>query len=194
MELHATVAKFFHDAVTEAMKSQRVEATEPTEFYLVNLLVEFTHAPVDDGEPLALKMAQVANANLDERVRGLKDIGDRSLYMSGFFGESLSRKLVDVDYYIAMGGSAYAQLARLIGGRGSQTFPEVYRELAVKFSRFVEVLNEIRRNTTLASGGTNLVKLCEEWVRTGSEMLERRLRETGVVSLEGVTPGKKLIH
>ena len=40
----------------------------------------------------------------------LKQLGDSSLYISGF-GDSLKRKVIDIDYYIGIGGSAYATLA-----------------------------------------------------------------------------------
>ena len=190
MEVHRTVTGFFYEAVTEALRAQQVSATEPTEFYLVNLLADFTKTSQVDNEPLALKMAQAKAATPDERARSLKEIGDTTLYVTGFFSDSLTRRLVDVDYYMAMGESAYAQLAGLVGATrhqpaAAQTFHDVYDELAEKFPRFVDVLQEIRTRTNIAGGG-NLVRMCEEWVKTGSEWLERRLRATGVV----VGPGK----
>jgi hypothetical protein len=189
MDLHATVTEFFHDAVTDALRSRNVSAKEPTEFYLVNLLVEFTKTSKVDEEPLALKMAEIAGAAPDVKARGLKEIGDQSLYVSGFFADSLVRRMVDVDYYIAMGGTAYGQLAQIIGmTRGSATdlFRVVYGELSQKFEAFVQVLNEVRRNTHIASGGGNLIKLYEEWLKTGSDWLEKRLRETGILALDGL--------
>jgi len=185
MELHATVTEFFRDAVLDALRAQSVTAAEATEFYLVNLLAEFTRVPRVSEEPLALKMAQAAAAMPDLKAKGLKEIGDTSLVVSGFFGDSLSRGLVDVDYYIAMGGSAYAQLARLMAasrGSASGFFREAYLELAAKFDAFVQVLGEVRRHTHVG-GGTNLLGLCEQWARTGNEWLARRLRATGVVAL-----------
>jgi hypothetical protein len=186
MDLHATVTEFFRDAVTDALRSTRVSAAEPTEFYIVNLLVEFTKVSKVDEEPLALKMAELASATPDARVKGLKEIGDTSLYVSGFFQPSLTRRLVDVDYYIAMGGSAYRQLAQLVGTtRGSATdfFRAVYDELAGKFAAFVAVLHEVRRNTSLAApaSSANLIQIYEEWLKTGSEWLEKRLREAGLL-------------
>ena len=181
MELCHSVTEFFHDEVKDALKAQHVQAAEPTEFYLVNLLVEFASAPIDE-EPLALKLASAASAPPDERLRTLKEVGDTSLYMSGFFAEALSRKLVDVDYYISVGGSAYGQLARMLGAgrRESHVFRDVYDELAGKFPRFVDVLGEIRSRSTFAPTG-NLIQLYEEWVRTGNDLLEKRLRAAGVL-------------
>jgi hypothetical protein len=185
MDLHTSVTEFFHDAVTTALRSQSVTAAEPTEFYLVHLLSGFTKATRLDEEPLVLQMAQLSGATPDARMKGLKHIGDTSLYVSGFFADSLTRRLVDVDYYIAMGGAAYSQLAGLMEGSRSSAgdfFRAAYCELSAKFAIFVEVLTEVRRKTNFV-GGTNLLRLCEEWVRTGNEWLAKRLRDTGVVAL-----------
>jgi hypothetical protein len=193
MELHRSVTEFFHDEVTSALATVQVEATEPTEFYLVNLLADFTKTSHVDDAPLALRMAQAAASTPEERARALKDIGDTSLYVSGFFADSLARKLVDVDYYISIGGSAYGQLAGLVSGRGPApgTFREVYDELAGKFDRFVEVLSTIRSRTNMASS-TNVLRLYEEWVRTKSEWIERRLKATGLLNADAFSSGKPI--
>lgn len=111
-------------------------------------------------------------------------MGDTSLYVSGFFSESLQRKLVDVDYYIQMGGAAYSQLARYFrSSPDSIVFGDVYGELGLKFGRFVDVLAEISETTM--SGNQGLVHLYEKWLRTGSEWTERRLRAQGVIFGKG---------
>lgn len=180
MELHHSVAGFFHDAVTDALRARQVDAAEPTEFYLVNLLSEYAQKTPLDDEPLALKMAQATGAAPEARARVLKEVGDTSLYVSGFFADSLARRLIDVEYYISIGGSAYAQLA---GHNLAGAFREVYDELADKFARFVDVLQEVRANTNVAGGG-NLIRLYEAWIKTGSEWLEKRLRASGVFAVD----------
>src|SRR5438270_2574230 len=114
LKVNASLAEFFHDRVSEAIRNQGLDATTPTECYLASLLTDFTKAPPDD-EPLALKLA-AAVSSPDERVRQLKDVGDTSLYVSGFFADSLQRKLVYVDYYFLMGGAAYNELERYFRG------------------------------------------------------------------------------
>ncbi len=194
MELHRSVAEFFHQAVTKALETQNVEATAPTEFYLVNLLVDFTKTSQIDDQPLAVKMAHAQAAAPEERARTLKEIGDTTLYVTGFFADSLSRKLVDIDYYIAMGEAAYGQLAGLAAfmrGVGAH-FPQVYGELSGKFPRFVDVFTEIRQSSNIA-GGANVLRLCEEWMKTGDEWMEKRLRAAGVIVDGGKDAGGKKI-
>ena len=136
---HASVDEFFHEVVTDAVHTVRLEASEPAEWYLVNLLGDFTKGRISD-EPLAIKLA-APDIEPAERVKQLKEVGDTSLYVSGFFTESLERKLVGADYYMGLGSRAYAELAGRLGG----ALTAVYRELASKFPGFVDVLSEVRR-------------------------------------------------
>src|SRR5262249_54726054 len=156
----------------------------PTECYLVNLLATFTRTQPDDS-PLALKLATAVYASPDERARHLKEVGDTSLYVSGFFGESLNRKLVDVDYYIQLGGSAYGQRAQSCRGcRRWGGFGGVYAGLGAKLGGFVDVLAEVSEQPS-ADTPQALVQLYQRWRRTGAEWMERRLRERGVLPNKG---------
>ena len=179
---NVSLSAYFHEAVTSAIKNQGVDTSEMTEFYLVNLLADYAKQPLDD-EPLALSFAEAQMASPEQRAQRLREIGDRSLYVSGFFSDSLQRRLVDVDYYIRMGGSAYRQLARM-PPRGRNALPEVFAELSGKFPRFVDVLAEVSELSALKSD-TGVVQLYERWLRTGSEWIARRLRAKGVIPGSG---------
>jgi hypothetical protein len=171
---HASVDGFFYEVLTEALDEARIDATEPAGWYLVSLMGDFTRARLPD-EPLAMKLAQARAAEPGDRVKGLKEVGDTSLYVAGFFTESLSRKLVDADYYIGLGRGAYAELAGHLGG----TLTEVYRELAAKFPAFVEVLGTVRRKVDFA--GCDVVKLYQHWLQSRDAWIEKKLRALGVM-------------
>lgn len=173
--LAASVDEFFHEVVTDALAVVDLEASEPASWYLVGLLGEMTRARLTD-EPLGPKLAQ-PGADAGERVKTLKHVGDTSLYVAGFFAESLTRSLVDVDYYVGIGQNAYAQLARSLGG--SRSITEVYGELAEKFPRFVDVLAEVRKRTDFAT--PDIGRLYEIWLRTRDEWIEKKLRALGVL-------------
>ncbi|MBK9031400.1 MAG: hypothetical protein IPL61_08690 [Myxococcales bacterium] len=165
---------YFYEVLAESLEAVRCKATEPAGWYLVSLMGEFTRARLPDT-PLALRLAEASVASPAERVRTLKEVGDTSLYVAGFFAESLSRKLVDVDYYVGLGRGAYAQLA----GQLSGSLTEVYGELAENFPEFVEVLAEVRRRVDFASA--DLMKLYEQWLRTRDAWIEKKLRALGVL-------------
>jgi hypothetical protein len=186
LTLAASVDEFFHEVVTDALSVIDLRASEPASWYLVGLLGDFTRTPVTD-EPLGLKLA-TASEDPGQRVRTLKQVGDTSLYVAGYFAESLTHSLVDADYYIGLGQSAYAQLARSLGT--SRSLGEVYEELAASFPRFVDVLAQVRRRVQLAEAGADIPRLYEMWLRTREAWIEKKLADLGVL----VDPGTKVIH
>ena len=96
--------------------------------------------------------------------------------MSGFFADSLRRKLVDVDYYVSIGGVAYQALSR----DETDTFSPVFAELAEKFIAFVDVLSDVSERSSCASN-MDLLRLYERWLKTGSRRSGQLLVERGVV-------------
>jgi len=120
----ASLKEFFRDALHDALSHQRVAVEGETEHYVVNVLTMFSDTDAlyerDPGsrdsrtrlKPLAMMLGEALEAPTSEaRFRGLQRLGDVSLFIAGFFSAGFARKLVDVDYHIAMGGHAYGALA-----------------------------------------------------------------------------------
>jgi hypothetical protein len=183
--LAPSLGEFFRDMLTAAREHQKIEVQESTEFYLVNLLSEFVPAAqlfptaAHESEPLAFMLKRAHETQGFERVRELKKLGDTSLYVSGFFGDSFERKVVDIDYYISMGGRAYGVLSQIFEGGGAGP---LYMELAQKFVKLVDLLSEVSERAAL---GTNkgAVRLYERFVKTGSERMARLLSEQGLLPM-----------
>lgn len=184
--LAVSVDAFFHEMVAEAVGQADLGASEPATWYLVTLLGEFARQPVS-REPLGLRLVEPV-ADGAAHVKRLKEVGDTSLYVAGYFTESLARSLVDVDYYVGLGQSAYHQLARQLSGAA---LGEVYAELADKFPAFVDVLMLIRRRVDYSTSDIN--KLYEIWLRTRDAWVEKKLRQAGVIIGSG-DPGTKVIQ
>jgi hypothetical protein len=178
---------YFRELVTEAMGQQKISAKPETEFYLVNLLNQFMTTerlyPRDaDGsvreEPLALMVKEALEEPQPRAKNALfRHIGDVSLYVGGFFQDSLNRKLVDVDYYIDMGGAAYQQVA---ARSDEDALRIVYQELAHKFGAFIEVFAAVSEKTTPRTE-KDLLRLYELWVRTRSGRAAKALQEAGIL-------------
>jgi len=173
---HASVDGFFHEILEEALGQTGMIVSTGAEFYLVGLLGEFAKGRISD-EPMALRL--VTAEDTGDRVQALKEIGDTSLYVSGFFAESIGRQLVNLDYYIGMGGAAYRELSQRMG---RSQVAEVYAELSSQFPAFVDVLTRIRSQVSFA--GDDVMSLYQEWVRTRSDWIEDKLSGMGVL----VTP------
>lgn len=182
--------EFFHDSVQHALQHQHVAVDDHTEHYLVNVLTTFArtdalYEQTQEGKqlkPLALMLADAVEAPSSEQQRQvLQRMGDVSLFMAGFFAHGFARKLIDIDYHIAMGGRAYASLADSLRGRSrSAAIAAVFAELAAKFQRLVDVLNEVADMARPATD-KDLLRLYEIWLKTGSPRARRLLGELGVV-------------
>src|SRR5206468_8372401 len=94
-----SAVEFFKDLVDGALVHQRLAANELTAFYVVQLLASFVDRCADEqpDAPLAVRLARALESGGLQQRSSLKEIGDRSLFISGFFSDSLNRKLVDVD-------------------------------------------------------------------------------------------------
>jgi hypothetical protein len=175
-----SAVEFFKELVDGALAHQRLAANELTAFYVVQLLASFVERPAapdeDEHEPLALRLARALDAGGHRQRMSLKQIGDLSLFVSGFFSYSLNRKLVDVDYYVSIGGCAYTALSRF----ETDTFSPVFAELAEKFVGFVDVLSEVSERTACSSNA-DILRLYEKWLKTGSPRSGQLLIERGVV-------------
>jgi hypothetical protein len=175
-----SAVEYFKELVDGALSHQGLATQELTAYYVVQLLASFLQrnvaAPQDDQTPLAVQLGRaLESAGMQQRAT-LKEIGDVSLFISGFFSDSLNRKLVDIDYYISIGGCAYNALSRV----ETDTFATVFAELGEKFVGFVDVLTEISERTSCTSNA-DLLRLYEKWLRTGSRRSGQLLVERGVV-------------
>ena len=156
----------FRDQVGSALSNQAVEIDDTTTVYLVNLLTAFTHArelfeDTDDGlqiKPLAMHYADAISA---------PRVAEKSAAL---------RKLVDIDYYIAMGGTAYSCVHDIsTTHKMSREQTGMFAELAEKFSALVEALNEIGEGSNLHSN-SDLLRIYEIWLKTGSDRAYDKLQ------------------
>jgi hypothetical protein len=154
------------------------------EHYVVQLLASYA-AHAIESTPLALRMADAVDAPPRERRRKLREIGDTSLYVSGFWSESLAEAAVDVTYYIEMGGSAYGELARGGPGWTGDPYAEVFGALAENFTRFAEALDIVSRRMSLPASNRDIVRLYRRWQETKSAAAAARLAALGVVPNKG---------
>jgi hypothetical protein len=180
---------YFDEIVAEAFERRRIKTFPLVKSYLVDMLEFYVPAQnlFDDldssgrrtRETLAETFLRAQNAEDSERIELLKKLADRSLYISGFFGDSLQRKLVDIDYYADMGGMAYGALATSVR---KDDLANVFNEFARRFLEFVDLLTDISTRSHLQNE-ENILRLFEVYAKTGSEVARERLIEKGVLTV-----------
>ncbi|MGE4048975.1 MAG: hypothetical protein AB7F35_29290 [Acetobacteraceae bacterium] len=181
--------EYFQHSIDDALTTQGVDAAVETVYYIVNLLTVYQRADrlyerTPDGlelKPLAVMYAEALELpHPEQRNRVVQRLGDIALFIAGVFSESLQRRLVDVDYYIAMGSNAYGYLSDSMRGttRG-EVFGAIFTELSCNFSEFVLALAHVRDGAEPRSNA-DILKIYDLWLRTGSRSAERRLRQLGI--------------
>jgi hypothetical protein len=185
----SSLREFFRDAFHAATERQKLAIEEQSEQYVVNLLTMFSRADAlyektPEGlriRPLAHMLAESLDApSAAARQRALQRLGDVSLFIAGFFARSFARKLVDIDYHIAMGGNAYGSLADSMQRSASgRAIGAIYAELAQKFQRLVDALNEVSEMSYVHSDA-DILRLYEIWMKTGSARAHGLLNRLGV--------------
>ena len=185
-----SLTEYFRDALQGALAHQHLSVEDQTEQYVVNMLTLFARAEhLYEGVPAGARMPPLVNlfanaveANTAaERERALQRLGDISLFIAGFFAHGFARRLVDIDYHIAMGGRAYGTLSDALARGPRRVLASVYGELAAKFQPLVDALGEISdaaRTYTQA----DVLRLYEIWLRTGSARARGLLSQLGVTA------------
>lgn len=193
-----SIATYFEEVVSDAIKARHVEATNGATSYLVGLLSDYAHPDQKAGEALARPLSFLLNEAMQtsapaERFDKLRSLGDGVLYSCGFFGDHFERRGVDQGYLISIGTTAYGAAASLLHVPPTKTPDrpgqrlDIYRELADNFRAFVGVLVEIADRTITAGvqGSKDLVRVYERWLKTGSDGLAQALAQHGLVPMRG---------
>jgi len=191
VDLFVSPEGFFQELVQKGLTQRKVKTIPLVETYLVNLLQHYldarnlfesnyiNEAGQKSPQTLAETYLTAQSSDIPTRIEMLRKLGDRTLYISGFFGDSLSRKIVDIDYYADIGGAAYASLAHCTR---EDTMAKVYSTFSSQFLEFVDVLTYISHHSFVKSD-ESILRLYDRYMRTGSELAREKLVEMGVLTL-----------
>jgi len=194
IQITADLRSFFEEEIRQTAARQGREISPSASQYLGSMLAKFTDARnyLQAGEKdekgrerqsypaLTLLWFEGLSKSLIDQLVHMQHLGDLALFTSGFFGERFSRSLLDMDYYMAMGGRAYETAGKLRESLAAERELNVYFELSANFREFTEIFAELSDRTHLASD-KGLLKLYEKWLASRNERLSRMLREAGVI-------------
>jgi len=129
------------DLVREAESAVGARLDEELESYLVFLLIAHTRDVHLHGNAVALDYLLARAGGGARRREDLRDVGDRCLLLAGFYPEQAERRMVTVDYFLALGSHAYDELSATLRAG----LAELFRRLARAYARLARVTLEVRR-------------------------------------------------
>lgn len=183
--------EYFAEAVREAVRERKIDATVSVQKYLSNLLQYYLDARnlfeaesvTETGGRAPKTLAELfllaQNAEPSLRIGLLKRLADKSLYMSGFFADSFARKIIDVDYYAEMGCTAYRSLSDVTK---EEHLSEIYEVFSTQFFSYMDVLGYISQKTQVQNN-QSILRLYDNYLRTGSSLAREKLLQMGVLTL-----------
>lgn len=189
LEVVEDVRGFFKEILREAFEECKVVPHPTVSLYLTDILQHYMFANnlfvenAETGKKMRQTLAETfllaSQAPPAKRIELLKRLGDFSLYISGFFGDSLHRKLVDVDYYREMGGAAYQSLSTTVR---EADFSYLFLDISKKFTVYTDVFSVISEKSMATEDESREVfVLYEKFLKTGSDRAKMRLIEKGVL-------------
>lgn len=172
---------FFYGLIRSAVDNQKAQVSPTAIQYVTDVLVQFSETArlfAQQGvrvPVMADMLSDALEADFYRRIAILRQMGDTSLMVTGYFPEVLSRRSVDLSYYRQMGEIAYYHL-------GSMTEEEsIFEELSHQFQDLSRLINEVAEQTHQRSH--HLLKLIELYQRTRSDHALEKLRRQGVIPI-----------
>jgi hypothetical protein len=171
---------YFHACVDDARAVDAIELTDETALYVAQLLSERarTDREAPQAHTLAELHAQAMQLRPAEQAKTWRELGDRALYDLGYFTERLEGGTVSLDYYQAMGSTAYRRVDQVFKRWFADAFGHLFEELSAHFDDCVRVVSAVRR---AHEPQDDIEALYAEWMATGSEEIARQLRKRGLV-------------
>lgn len=171
LEAPRALFDYFHDKVETA--GAGLPITGEIKLYLANLLTERTRADRKTYEEntLAELYGRAYHAPKHQAAVVYRELGDRALYVVGFFPDSLQRSLVGPRYYIDMGASAYYRTHDWFQGAFGSTFAD----LSKRFEDCVVLLDTVRGSEQ------DLEALIDEWHSKGDTLTQKKLLRAGMI-------------
>lgn len=131
-----TSTQLWQSFVKEAASSIDIQLNEELESYLVFLLMRFMREPGLVLSVLALDFLQAQQALPAIHLQSMKEVGDKCLLFSGLFPGNAQRKQVNLNYFVRLGRSAYANVAE----SSEKSLAELYEHLSHEFVVMMDVL------------------------------------------------------
>lgn len=137
---HGTATELWQGLLRDAEARSKVTLDEMQESYLVFVLLRHQNDPTLLARVQALDWLQAQEQVGQGRADALRDVGDRCLLIAGLFPALAQRRRVSVEYFTALGRSAYRDVADAC----RHAYADLFAQLAAHYDALVQVLRGVR--------------------------------------------------
>lgn len=149
--LESSLQVFFYDHLQEFNKKSLSPLRNETIYYSSLVMDHFGESSKlfeqVDGKArekiLGMKYLEAGHMSKEKRKATLKDIAETSLFVCGFFSDSLNKKIIDVKYYQDLGMMAYSSLNGMVPK--AYDVPAFYKSMANSFSNVALLMSLVAK-------------------------------------------------
>jgi len=134
-----TVFGWWDTVISESQCRLNVKFDENLKSYLIHLLMRFCRKSRIISDMLAQQLFVALQSSKHERIVLLRDVGDESLILSGFFSKLVDKRYVNRSCLMSIGQTAYYYLNKI----PNHQFSEIAVLLGNHFKQIVDVLENI---------------------------------------------------
>lgn len=138
--LHPTETSQWQALVNEAQASTQLVLNEDTESYLVFLLMRFSQTTRLIESVVALDFLHAMHSKGTRHIELLREVGDKSLLLSGLFPGIADKRHVKLDYFTGLGQAAYLTISE----RQGHDMASLYVQLSEQFITLQRILQAMR--------------------------------------------------
>ena len=158
---------YFFDRLYSINQKSVCPLPEETLFYSSNILNKYSisteyHEHTDgkvSEKIFGIKLLEASTKSKVESRKLYKDIADTTLVLTGFFGDSINKKIIDRSYYIQIGKMAYTKMYSM-----DESFfgnPHFYKMMATSFEHLSCMMSSLNKKESLLSFKEEESKLYE---------------------------------
>lgn len=136
----ASWQKLIHDAQSKSFYT----LDEDLESYLIFMLMRFTQNTEIANTILALDYLESQSLTGQHKQEQLRNVGDKCLLFAGFYPEQAHRKLVSLQYFVALGRGAYSQIAQNGVKNNFEGLSKLFSDLAHNFIVLLNILHNVK--------------------------------------------------
>lgn len=144
---------YFFEKLKEINDKSYLPLSEETLFYSSLVMDKFGQSKnffeLKEGrfqdKILGEKLLMAMNLKGPKQRKLLKDVGDTSLFLCGYFSESLNKKIVDVKYYSDIGQLAYQNLNKVVPTVFD--IPEFFKNISKTFDQVSSMMTVMHQET-----------------------------------------------
>lgn len=178
-----SLAVYFRDRLTEYSAAYRPPPQEDTLWYLSDMLARFGQSDqvfsYEEGSltlrPLAMLYSDANEApTAHHRQLILRKLGDLALFLGALFPENFTRRGIEKDYLVGMGGAAYSYLSSSSGRH-----QHIFSELSATFTRILELVSQACSKENFFDA-TDIFNMYQRWRETRDPLLKTQLEAIGI--------------